>query len=386
MDWRHLAARLADEVAGPGSRWHPVISSVPRHILVPRWWETQPQGAEPRTWRLREGRADEDAWGEAAYRNRSLVTAVGSLHADHADPGDTPTGEHSSSSAMLSLVLRMIRHARLADGVRTLIVGTGSGYPTALLARRYGDDHVVSVDIHPYLTRAATERLAAFGLHPSLRTLDAHRPLPGTFDAIISMTGVRPVPLSWLRALRPGGRLVTTLAGTHLLLTAVKDTDGLAAHGRIEHDRSHFTPAATLDNSAPTQTGPRVEDPFARSDFCQVPSLGRYPLTRIRTGSELASLLELHSPGIRHRYAETADGHRTATLAHPDGSHAHADAHGDEPPAITQAGPRRLWDLLDDIRQDWITRGGNPVYGARAVIGDDGVIHLTNKDWTLTVR
>ncbi|MEU0119925.1 hypothetical protein ABZ137_41330 [Streptomyces bobili] len=47
------------------------------------------------------------------------------------------------------------------------------------------------------------------------------------------------VPASWPRALRPGGRLVTTIAGTGLILTADKTADG-GACGRIEGDRAGF--------------------------------------------------------------------------------------------------------------------------------------------------
>ncbi|MEV7012926.1 protein-L-isoaspartate(D-aspartate) O-methyltransferase [Streptosporangium sp. NPDC051022] len=381
MDWKPLARRLADEVVGPGSRWHSVIAAIPRHLLVPRWWST-PDDGKPGAWQLRDGPLDERVWSETAYHNLSLVTAVAGLHADHATPDDTPAGEHTSSSAMPSLVLRMIRHARLTDDSRTLIVGTGSGYPAALLASRYGDAHVTSVDLDSYLTRAATERLAAFGLYPALNTLDALGPLPGTFERVISMTGVRPIPAGWLHALRPGGRLVTTIAGTHLILTATADTDGPGARGRIELDRATFTPAAGTSPGRTAQTSPDA----LRDGADTAPGRGRYPVTRIRPGSEMATLLELHAPGIRHHYVEASDGRRTVTMTHSDGSYARAVAHGSEPPATIQAGPHRLWDLLDDIRHLWITRGTNPLYGARAVIDADGAIHLSNREWSIDVR
>ena len=50
---------------------------------------------------------------------------------------------------------------------------------------------------------------------------------------------VRPVPASWLAALRPGGRLVTTITGTNLIVTADKTPDG-GASGRTEWDRAGF--------------------------------------------------------------------------------------------------------------------------------------------------
>nr|WP_279354711.1 class I SAM-dependent methyltransferase [Frankia canadensis] len=45
-----------------------------------------------------------------------------------------------------------------------LDVGTGSGYGTALLARRYGSSQVTTIDVDPHLVAAATDRLAALDL------------------------------------------------------------------------------------------------------------------------------------------------------------------------------------------------------------------------------
>jgi protein-L-isoaspartate O-methyltransferase len=50
---------------------------------------------------------------------------------------------------------------------------------------------------------------------------------------------VRPIPPGWLAALRPGGRLVTTITGTSLIITAGKTPDG-GASGRTEWDRAGF--------------------------------------------------------------------------------------------------------------------------------------------------
>src|SRR5215472_18830807 len=167
----------------------------------------------------------------AAYSDRTLITQLGTLHADHARPGDRPDGRPTSSATQPGLVVAMCRHAGISDGSRVLDVGTGSGYGTALLARRLGDQLVTSIDVDDYLVKAATSRLDAAGLRPELVTGDATGPLPGSYDRIVSMMSVAPVPASWLEALRPGGRLVTTIAGTGLLVTADKTPDGGAAGG-----------------------------------------------------------------------------------------------------------------------------------------------------------
>jgi protein-L-isoaspartate O-methyltransferase len=235
MDWEPHAVQLATEVTDPMSRWRPVVASVPRHVLVPRWWEwTDPDG-----WIALEGEADEPRWLDAAYRDRTLVTRLGTAHADHARPGGHADGRPTSSATQPGLVVAMYRHAGLTDDADVLDIGTGSGYGCALLARRLGDGHVTSIDIDDYLVKIATERLASVGLHPEIAVRDATGPLPGRYDRIVSMMSVAPIPASWLAALRPGGRLVTVLAGTGLLVTADKTADGGAA-GRTEWYRAGF--------------------------------------------------------------------------------------------------------------------------------------------------
>ena len=145
VDWEPEAARLAAQVTGPVSRWRGPVSATPRHLFVPRWWRY----LDPGGWTLRDGPADERRWIKAAYSDRSLVTRVGAVHADHAARGDHPAGRPTSSSTMPGLVVRMYQHAQLGDGADILDVGTGSGYGCALLARRLGEQHVTSIDIDP---------------------------------------------------------------------------------------------------------------------------------------------------------------------------------------------------------------------------------------------
>ncbi|MGC5411248.1 protein-L-isoaspartate(D-aspartate) O-methyltransferase, partial [Streptomyces sp. DT225] len=197
------------------------------------WWESSARG-----WELRDGLADAEAWAKAAYADRTLVTRAGALHADDAQPGAVAQGFPTSSSTLPGLVVAMYRHAMLTDDCRVLVT-TGSGYGTALMCRRLGDDQVTSVDVDRQLVKLAGDRLDGMGLRPRLEVADITGPLPGEYDRIISTVSVRPLPASWLRALRPGGRLVTTIAGTGLVLTADKQADG-GAVGRIEQAPAGF--------------------------------------------------------------------------------------------------------------------------------------------------
>lgn len=377
MDWETHAKQLSVEVTDPMSRWRPLVAATPRHVFVPRWWRwTGPEG-----WTACDGEADQQRWMNAAYSDRTLITRLGTAHADHAQPGDHPSGRPTSSATQPGLVVQMYRHAGITDAADILDVGTGSGYGCALLARRLGDHQVTSVDVDDYLVKAAAERLASIGLNPEVAVCDATGPLPGGYDRIVSMTSVAPVPASWLAALRPGGRLVTVLAGTGLLVTADKTPDGGAA-GRTEWYRAGFMTA----RSGPDYPPPLLEQfPAARDADGDHVSTGRYPVLSISNAWELYSMLGVTVPGVQDHYEETGDGQRTAWLLHPDGSWARATGTGDGPPVVHQAGPRRLWDIVDDIRHAWLTDGKLPAYGATVTITPDGSVQLTRGRWQATI-
>jgi protein-L-isoaspartate O-methyltransferase len=377
MDWKPHAEQLADEVTDPMSRWRPLVASTPRHVFVPCWWQwTDPQG-----WTACDGAADARRWMNAAYYDRTLITRLGQAHVDHAQSGDHPDGRPTSSATQPGLVVQMYRHAGVTDGADILDVGTGPGYGCALLARRLGDRHVTSVDIDDYQVTAAAERLAGIGLHPDVTVCDATGPLPGSYDRIVSMMSVTPVPASWLAALRPGGRLVTVLAGTGLIVTADKTPDGGAA-GRIEWDRAGFMAARSGPDYQPSLLD---QFPAARDSEGEQVSAGRYPVVSIGNAWELYSMLGVTVPGVQDHYQETGYGQRTAWLLHPDGSWARATGTADGPPIVCQSGPRRLWDTVDDIRHAWLRDGKLPAYGASVTINPDGSVHLKRGRWQATI-
>ena len=88
-----------------------------------------------------------------------------------------------------------------------LVVGTGSGYLTACMARLA--KHVTSVDIFPELVAAAQPRIAACGIrNVELKTTDALAlSYPARFDAIAVTASVPVLDRSFVEMLRPQGRL-----------------------------------------------------------------------------------------------------------------------------------------------------------------------------------
>lgn len=375
MTWHPHAQQLADRVTPAGSRWRAAVADTPRHLFVPAWW-TPGGGA----WTRHDGPGDPDKWLAAAYSDRTLVTQIGPLHADHAAPGDQPVGRPTSSSTLPSLVVQMMEHASIDDTSTVLDVGTGSGYGTAVLSARVGADRVTSIDVDGYLTKAAGERLAEIGHQPRIITGDATAPLPGQFDRIFAMVSVRPIPASWLDALPEGGRLATTITNTSLVITARKSEDG-GAVGRVEWDRAMFMTTRSGVDYPPRLAG--LVDSARVADGEHV-APGRFPVLDVIEAWEVRSMLELAAPDIEHHYEHDGDT-RTALMVHADGSWARATSTGRALPTVHQGGPRRLWDLLDEVRDYWLQHGELPLHGARVRVTPEGVIHLQRGQWKATI-
>ncbi|WP_413799178.1 protein-L-isoaspartate(D-aspartate) O-methyltransferase [Streptomyces iranensis] len=376
MDWKPYAAALASKTAHPGSDWWAPIRETPRHLLVERWFTPGPHG-----WTAVDGLSDEEVWATAGYSDTTLVTRIGPVHADRTEPGQTVTGLPTSSSTLPSLVVTMLRHGRLTPGVRLLDLATGSGYSAALACHRLGDDLVTTLDVDPYLTQIAAERLARIDRHPKVITADANRELPGGYDRIVSMVSVPRVPAQWLTALAPGGRLVTTITSTGLIITADKTDDGGAA-GRVEWDRASFMATRAGDDYPPA-----LNDLFATASTDEgTVTVSPFPVLDVMQAWEVWSMLSLTAPGIEHRTGTGDDGGRMTWMLHADGSWARAHTGAGELTAtVHQGGPRRLYDLLDQIRWRWLEHGELPVYGAKVTITPDGETTLSRGGWATTL-
>jgi protein-L-isoaspartate O-methyltransferase len=383
--WQDYAARMADGIVRPESRWHRPLARTPRHLFVPRWWES---GERDGAWayELCDGAGDTGRWMDIAYDGGlSVITRVGPLHADLAAPGAViPETRPTSSSTLPRLVTQMYQHAFIADDSRTLVT-CGSGYGTALACRRLGDQLVTSVDVDPYLIEVARERLAAIGHQPRLEVCDLTGELPGSYDRIVSTVAVPAIPASWLKALAPGGRMVTTLSRTGLLVVADKTPDG-GAVGRVAPEAAGFMNTRHGDDYplAPDDTGLWHT---ARTAEGESVTTGLYPVMRVNSTWDVRSTLELIAPGIKHRMETAEDGSRTAYMLHDDGSWARATAPGArELPTVHQGGPRRLWEELDRIRTWLVIDGDLPISGAAVRIDPDGTCHFERSGWTATIN
>lgn len=235
---------------------------------------------------------------------------------------------------------------------------------------------MASVDREPYLVQIARERLAGFGRTPAVHVLDATTALPADeYDRIIATVSVRPIPQVWLEALRPGGRIVTTIAQTSLLISAEMDDDGVA-RGAVQAD-----PAGFMRSRQTADYPPRLDHVYAaardatgdevRGVVDGVPDLW--------ADWQLRSLYELHNPDIEHRSATHDDGRRTVWLLGDDGSWARTE---ESTGIVHQSGPRRLWDDLDKVRTRWNDAGRFPLHQLTAEFTPDHNLLLSpDRNW-----
>ena len=101
-------------------------------------------------------------------------------------------------------------------------VGTGSGYLTALLARRA--KHVTSAEIHEDLQAGGRESLARAGIGNVTLLLgdSARAPLGEASWDVIVLTGSTPqLPEAFLERLKPGGRLFAVVGDAPVMKAVV---------------------------------------------------------------------------------------------------------------------------------------------------------------------
>lgn len=194
---------LVQELADRGllsARWRRVFEAVPRSRFVPAdVWRQLPDRCEPVV--------GTDAWLALVNSDEPVVTQLD----DGALGGP---GVATSSNSMPSMVARMLGLLDVRDGHRVLEIGTGTGYVSALLCERLGDDLVHSVELDPVVARQAADALAQAGYRPHLRVGDGEQPWPGLglVDRLIATCALRYVPYALLRQVRPGGVVVVPLA------------------------------------------------------------------------------------------------------------------------------------------------------------------------------
>lgn len=134
------------------------------------------------------------------------------------------------------IVARMCEVLAIRPGDRVLDVGTGSGYHAAVLAALGAE--VVSIEIHPELSAAATSRLTGVQLVVGDGRLGY--PPGAPYDAIsVAATAAGDVPPALLEQLAVGGRLVAPVRarGVEQLVLVTRRSDGGLDRENLEQVR-----------------------------------------------------------------------------------------------------------------------------------------------------
>ncbi len=108
---------------------------------------------------------------------------------------------------------RMLEAAAIKDGDRVLHVGAGLGYFSAVIAEMIGPSGwVIAAEIDPVLRERARTNLVAW---PNVTVVgDALECTLPPLDVVFSSAGAACLPLRWIEALAPGGRMILPLTGS----------------------------------------------------------------------------------------------------------------------------------------------------------------------------
>jgi protein-L-isoaspartate(D-aspartate) O-methyltransferase len=150
---------------------------------------------------------------------------------------------HGESMMAPKLEARILQDLGVKPGDTVYEVGTGSGYLTALLARRAR--HVTSAEIHPDLSARARANLAAAGIgNVTLLEGDSARAPLGekAYDAIV-LTGSTPaLPEAFVARLNPGGRLIAVVGDAPVMKAVLVEQAGPGEVRRTELFETQLKP------------------------------------------------------------------------------------------------------------------------------------------------
>ncbi|WP_051856308.1 ATP-grasp peptide maturase system methyltransferase [Streptomyces sp. NRRL B-1347] len=356
-DTTALRRSLADEIhaANPtlAPQWRTALAAVPREVFTgTAFYRNTGTDWEP----LHRAAVGEEEWLRLVHTDRTLVTQVDGV--DAAAATGPVTGSPTSSATLPSLVVRTLQVAGLRGQEKALEVGTGTGYSTAILCHRLGEDRVVSVEYDPGLAASAATHLKEARYAPTLVTGDGlqQHPEADNCDAVVATCAVRYIPRSWMWQLADHGSITTTISGWMLASGLIRLTldDTGAAHGRFTADeisymlaRPHERPPSPPFLRQNGETRPASLDPALLEQWA-----GRF-------------VAQLAAPSAELMHTSTGPVLRDVAT----GSQAWAEQDGSGW-QVHQHGPLRLWDRVEEALQTWQEAGAPPLTAFGMTVSD----------------
>lgn len=346
-----LRRALAEQLAANGQLrtdpWRQAMEKVPRHeFLRGGFFDTVP-GDGPTSWTP--VMPHDPGWLERCYSDDSLVTQIAGTIVP-ADLEGRIFRAPTSSSTMPGLVVRMLEDLQVADGMRVLEVGTGTGYSTGLLCERLGDNLVTSVEVDDSVALRARTALATIGYRPELVVGDglAGHKDGAPYERVIATCGILTIPQAWIEQTRPGGIILATVCGwlwsSELARLTVDDNGG--AHGRLLGGQISFmlarphTPPAfgilpDLDagDERPTAVGADLLGDWTARFVMQLAAPKVQRLDLPRNGCTEHVLLDVDAGAWAAVYADRARW------------------------LVRQGGPYRVWDAVEERITEWRAAG-----------------------------
>ncbi|MGW1165462.1 ATP-grasp peptide maturase system methyltransferase [Streptomyces sp. NPDC002550] len=370
---RRLARKLEKDGWLRSPEWRAAVEAVPRHRFIPHFYrESDAVGVT--TWEpVTQETVGKEEWLRLVYTDETWMTQFDGRDIDWADPKPISNAAPTSSSTLPSLVVRMFEDLDVQDGMNVLEIGTGTGYSTALMCHRLGDESVTSIETDEGVARRAREALTASGHTPHLLVGDgrAGHPEGGPYDRLIATCGFRNIPPAWLEQVRPGGVILTTLRGWMRSLGLVKlVVTGDSASGWFSEDDPSFMIAR--QQGAPQSLGmvPGPDDGIARKAV-------RGP--EVLTSSGPAFMAQLAAPDARF-FSMAVDGSPGSTFLLDSVTDSFAVlVPTDGGWQVRQGGPRRLWDTVESAVGTWEEYGSpNTTAFGVTVSRDEQVVWLGN--------
>ncbi|GAA3739959.1 ATP-grasp peptide maturase system methyltransferase [Salinactinospora qingdaonensis] len=369
---------LADMLTRAGKlttpAWVHAFATVPRHLFLPRIYIPHPQGG------FTVATEGDPAWLDLAYQDEAWVTQIDGGFPEPDEDGRV-YGQPTSSSSAPSVMARMLDALDVAEGMRVLEVGTGTGYNAALLCHRLGDANVTSVDIDPGLVEQARTRLAKAGHYPALHVGDgATGYLPNaSYDRVIVTCGFAEPPWELIQQTVPGGKLILPVFRSHLpagvmLELQTEDEPTVAAHGRVLEQFGGFMPTRAI---APAHASSLLSHHQGKEGQTRETSLTGNPVYQgtpwgwfaALTVPDAAAMITVDSHGATRHWLLTDDSWGYLT----ENGH------------VTQGGPRRIWDEIEAARDEW-QRLGEPARAEfHVTLTRDGTCHLSRGTWSATI-